>query len=166
MTNPTKWSVRPAKIQISGCPVGSESSLSAQWIAKDPKFLHVDSEDWSDWADAKADLSLRWANRSFCWFCHEVAQILAVWIFFPSSSWPIVKGEEKSKFSVCLSNTAIRDSNFNQVKSGKKFIEIVELSSKAASSTNRYIPRNACIKTHFMQAGSEDCLKKYLFFLN
>ena len=24
---------------------------------------------WSDWADAQADLSLRWAYRSFCWFC-------------------------------------------------------------------------------------------------
>ena len=23
------------------------------------------------WADAQADLSLRWAQRSFCWFCHE-----------------------------------------------------------------------------------------------
>ena len=23
---------------------------------------------WSDWADAQADLSLRWAHRSFCWF--------------------------------------------------------------------------------------------------
>ena len=31
---------------------------------------------WSDWADAQADLSLRWAQRSFCWFCHEAAQIL------------------------------------------------------------------------------------------
>ena len=29
---------------------------------------------WSDWADAQADLSLCWAHRSFCWFCHEVAQ--------------------------------------------------------------------------------------------
>ena len=28
---------------------------------------------WSDWADAKADLSLRWAHMRFCWFCHEVA---------------------------------------------------------------------------------------------
>ena len=26
-------------------------------------------------ADAQADLSLRWAQRSFCWFCHEAAQI-------------------------------------------------------------------------------------------
>ena len=23
---------------------------------------------WSDWADAQADLSHRWAHRSFCWF--------------------------------------------------------------------------------------------------
>ena len=25
-------------------------------------------------ADAQADLSLRWAHRSFCWVCHAVAQ--------------------------------------------------------------------------------------------
>ena len=30
---------------------------------------------WSDWADAQADLSLRWWHKSFCWFCHEVAQM-------------------------------------------------------------------------------------------
>ena len=30
---------------------------------------------WSDWVDAQADLSLRWAHMPFCWFCHEVAQI-------------------------------------------------------------------------------------------
>ena len=42
-----KMSVRPAKTQISlGIrPVWSESSLSAQWVAKDPSFLHADSED-------------------------------------------------------------------------------------------------------------------------
>ena len=33
---------------------------------------------WSDWADAQADLSLRWAHRSFCWFCHEAALIMPV----------------------------------------------------------------------------------------
>ena len=27
---------------------------------------------WSDWADAQADLSLRWAHMSVCWVCHEV----------------------------------------------------------------------------------------------
>ena len=42
-----KMSVRPAKTQISlGIrPVWSASSLCAQWVAKDPSFLHVDSED-------------------------------------------------------------------------------------------------------------------------
>ena len=40
-------SVRPAKTQISlGIrPVWSESSLCVQWVAKDPSFLHADSED-------------------------------------------------------------------------------------------------------------------------
>ena len=40
-------SVRPAKTQISlGIrTVWSVSSLCAQWVAKDPSFLHVESED-------------------------------------------------------------------------------------------------------------------------
>ena len=47
MTNPTKWHVRLAKTQISlGIrPVSSYPSLCAQWVAKDPSFLHADSED-------------------------------------------------------------------------------------------------------------------------
>ena len=47
VTKPTKWSVRRAKTQISlGIrPVWSESSLCAQWVAKDPSFLHGNSED-------------------------------------------------------------------------------------------------------------------------
>ena len=28
---------------------------------------------WSDWVDAQADLSLRWAHMPFCWFCHKAA---------------------------------------------------------------------------------------------
>ena len=47
MTKPTKMAVHPAKTQISlGIRlVWSESSLCAQWVAKDPRFLHADSED-------------------------------------------------------------------------------------------------------------------------
>ena len=47
MTKSTKWRMHPAKTQFSLgiCPVWSESSLCAQWIAYDPKLLHVDSED-------------------------------------------------------------------------------------------------------------------------
>ena len=42
-----KVTVRPAKTQISLgiCQVWSESSLCVQWVAKDPSFLHADSED-------------------------------------------------------------------------------------------------------------------------
>ena len=62
--------VRPAKTQISLgiCPVWSESSLCTQWVAKGPSFLHADREDWSDWADTQADLSLRWAHTHFVGF--------------------------------------------------------------------------------------------------
>ena len=46
MTKPTNWSVRTTKTQISLLilPVWSDSSLFAKWAAKDPSFLHVDSE--------------------------------------------------------------------------------------------------------------------------
>ena len=56
LTKPTKWHVHPAKTQISlGIhPVWSESLLCTQWVAKDSSFLHADSEDWSDWADASS----------------------------------------------------------------------------------------------------------------
>ena len=45
--NTNKVAVRPAKTQISlGIrPVWSESSLCAQWVAKDLVLLHADSED-------------------------------------------------------------------------------------------------------------------------
>ena len=81
MTKPTKWHVRPAKTQITlGIrPVWSKSSRCAQWVAEDPMFLHADSEVWSDWADAKADLSLRWAHSHFVGF---VTRQLIYWFFF------------------------------------------------------------------------------------
>ena len=68
VTKPTKWHVRPAKTQISlGIRPGwSPPSLCAQWVAKDPSGQR---KLWSDWADAQADLSLRWAHMPFCWFC-------------------------------------------------------------------------------------------------
>ena len=39
-----------------------QSSLCAQLVAKGQSFLQVVIEDCSDWADAQADLSLRWAH--------------------------------------------------------------------------------------------------------
>ena len=63
MTKPTKC---PAKTQISlGIrPVWSESSLCAQWVAKDPSFLHADSED-SDQIGRMRWLIWLFAGRTF-----------------------------------------------------------------------------------------------------
>ena len=55
MTKPTKW-------------VCIQKRLRSASVAKDPVFLHADSEDWSDWVDAQADLSLRLAHTPFVGF--------------------------------------------------------------------------------------------------
>ena len=69
MTKPTKWHVRPVKTQISlGIrPVWSESSQCAQWVAKDPSFLHADSKD-SDQTGLMPRLIWVFAGRT----CHFV----------------------------------------------------------------------------------------------
>ena len=85
MTKPTKWLCPQRRLRSAWASTQSDQySLCAQWVAKDPSFLHADrlsswdSEDWSDWTDALADPSLRWAHMPFCWFCHEVALIICV----------------------------------------------------------------------------------------
>ena len=53
------------QISLSIHPVWSESSLSA-WRKFGFLATHkAHSEDWSDWAHAQADLSLRWAHSHF-----------------------------------------------------------------------------------------------------
>ena len=67
-TKQTKWHVRPVKTQIRPGWCWSESSLSA-WRKLGPLATHwAHSEDWTDWADAQADLSLRWAHSRFVGF--------------------------------------------------------------------------------------------------
>ena len=81
MKKPTKWHVHPVKAQIRlGIrPVWSESSLFA-WRKLGSLATHLSTQRrlWSDWANAQADLSLRWAHKSFCWFRHDAAQL---WCF-------------------------------------------------------------------------------------
>ena len=93
MTKPAFWSLHPAKtlISLSIHPVWSVFTatkklrvLSYQLSAK-PRL-------WSDWADAQADLSLRWVHRSFCWFCRAVAHI-----------WHATCWEPKSRLHACIS---------------------------------------------------------------
>ena len=92
-TKPRKWlCAQQRQISLGICPVWSEASLCAQWVAKDPSLIRVfavrsvgsyglklsscgQRRLWSDWADAQADLSLHWAHMPLCWFCHAAAQI-------------------------------------------------------------------------------------------
>ena len=72
MRKPTKW-LRQAKTQISLAirPVWSESSLCAQWLGKDPSFLHADSEDWSlGWSESS--LGAHAILLVLSWGCSDV----------------------------------------------------------------------------------------------
>ena len=86
-----KMSMRPTKTLINPGirPVWAEFSLCAQWVAKDPVFLHAHSEDWSDWVDAQADLSLCWAQTHFVGFV--MSRLILVWLKLPDwhSSCPL-----------------------------------------------------------------------------
>ena len=86
MTKPTNWHVRPAKTQISlGIrPFWSESLLCAKWVAKDPSFLHADSED-TDQTGRMPRLILVFAGRT-CYFVGFVVRWLICGQRMPRSS--------------------------------------------------------------------------------
>ena len=121
-TKPTKWHVRPAKTQISLSirPVQSEFSQCAQWVAEDPMFLHADSEDLSAWTDAQADLSLRWAQRSFCKFFHEAAQLF--------SQYRAKKGVAICKYQIWTSYIVSREAMCATVEQRQNLIKFWEKS--------------------------------------
>ena len=75
--HPAKTGIRP---DLSVFMVHSMSSLGFNLSSCGHRRL------WSDWADAQADLSLRWAHRSFCWFSHKVAHLKSVPLTSLSSS--------------------------------------------------------------------------------
>ena len=65
-----KMTVRPAKTQISLgiCPVWPIFAVHAMG-SQGPKLSSCGQRRlWSDWADAQADLSLRWVHMPFCLF--------------------------------------------------------------------------------------------------
>ena len=80
-----KVTVLPAKTQISLgiLPVWSKSSLCAQWVAKDPGFLHTDSEDSGQTGRMPR---LIWVfaghTHTLCWFCRVAAEIIFLPLIF------------------------------------------------------------------------------------
>ena len=89
-----KMTVRPAKTQISlgSHPVWSESSLCAQWVAKNPSFLHAPSKDsdqtgrmprliWGfAWSTCHfVGFVMRWLNVSLLqWICSNFFDLINV----------------------------------------------------------------------------------------
>ena len=55
--------------------------MKKAWILGYP--FSVQRRLWSDWVDAQADLSLRWAHTHFVGFCHEVAH-MSSYIYYPN----------------------------------------------------------------------------------
>ena len=78
VTKPTKMACAPS--EDSDQPGHPPSLISVfairmkkAWVFSYP--LSAQRRLWSDWANVQADLSLRWAHMSVCWFCHEAAQM-------------------------------------------------------------------------------------------
>ena len=77
MTKLTKWlCTQWRQISLGIRPVWSESSLWAQWVAKDPSFLHADSED-SDQTGRMPRLTWVFAVRT----CHFAGFVMRQHIF-------------------------------------------------------------------------------------
>ena len=64
--------------QQCGCAPSDDSDqpdLCAQWVAKNPSFLHTDSED-SDQGRMPSWSESSLGAQPHCWFFHEVAQLM------------------------------------------------------------------------------------------
>ena len=64
---------------FSECPPAPFSGCGKPYMKKAWVLSYPLSGQWglgSDWADAKADLSLPWVHRSFCCFFHDKAHVL------------------------------------------------------------------------------------------
>ena len=76
-TKPTKWHVTKRKLWSALISAQSYQSLRGLHEESLGPYIYTlpDSDDWSDWADAQADLNLRWAHMPFCWFCHALVHL-------------------------------------------------------------------------------------------
>ena len=87
MTKLTKWHVRPAKTQISlGVrPVWSVFAVHMKKARVLSYPLRAQRRLWSDWADAQADLSLRWPHTHFVGFVMS-------WLIYSMTVRPLKTG--------------------------------------------------------------------------
>ena len=89
MTKPTKWLCSldqpghpPSLIRVFAV------RMKKAWALSYP--LSEQRRLWLDWANAQADLESSMGAHSFCWFCHEAAQMtmrMAVMILSIQTHW-------------------------------------------------------------------------------
>ena len=99
-------SVRPAKTQISLgiCPVWSESSLCAQWVAEDPSFPHATAKTL-----IRLGGCLGWSESSlgaqpFGWFCHVALHISRMrWLITNGLVWDLAGTRLEWREKQCIS---------------------------------------------------------------
>ena len=65
MTKSTKWHAPSEDSDQPGQLPSLIRGFTVCWMGN----WGLDIEDWSVWADAQDDLSLRWVHMSFSWFC-------------------------------------------------------------------------------------------------
>ena len=110
MTKPTKWGYAQWRLRSARASAQSDqSSVCAQWVAKDPRFLHADSED-SDQILIRLGGCPGWSEsllgtQSLCWFCHVVAKLF-VMMQEPAENMSRTM-TKPTKWSVCPAKTQI-----------------------------------------------------------
>ena len=78
MTQPTKWHP-PSLIRVfAECSKGSQGPKLSSCGQPAKTLIRLGRcPGWcSDRADAQADMSVHWAHKSFCWFCHAAAHFV------------------------------------------------------------------------------------------
>ena len=86
MTKPTKWVCTQQRLRSAwASALSDQSSLSAWRYLRSSATHWAHSKDGSDWADAQADLSLRWVHTHFVgfvmlWLTYWSSRVLIYWL--------------------------------------------------------------------------------------
>ena len=85
-----------------------QSSLCTQWVAKDPQLSSCRQlRLWPDWADAQADLRLRWAHTHFVGFVMSLLKLCVLNLpLYPSNTKSTIGLAVSLYMSTCLESGA------------------------------------------------------------
>ena len=80
MTKPIKWLYTQRRLRSAWASPQSDQSLLSAWRKLGSLANHwAHGKDWSGWADAQADLSLRWTHTHFVGFATSWLTFILFW---------------------------------------------------------------------------------------